>query len=61
MAPAICPECHGARGRWLPTSSESAMVDYFRCGYCGHVWNTPKGQPDGKPVAVTASKSAPAN
>ncbi len=53
----LCSECHAARGRWLPASSAAAMVDYFRCGYCGHVWTMPKGQLDTAPVAVTSADS----
>ena len=54
---ALCSECHAAHGRWLPASSVAAMVDYFRCGYCGHVWTIPKGQADTAPFAVTPAGS----
>ena len=53
----LCSECYAAHGRWLPASSAAAMADYFRCGYCGHVWTLPKGQPDALPVAVTRAVS----
>ena len=54
---ALCSECYAGHGRWLPASSAAATVDYFRCGYCSHVWTLPKGQPDAKPVAVTSTAS----
>jgi uncharacterized Zn finger protein len=37
-----CPNCASDTGRWLEGSSKDAYVDYYRCGECGHVWNTPK-------------------
>jgi len=54
---ALCSECYAAHGRWLPASSAAAMVDYYRCGYCGHVWTLPKAQPDASRVAVTSADS----
>jgi hypothetical protein len=33
--------------------SKAAQVEHFRCQYCGHVWNTPKHDPEGKPRHVT--------
>ena len=55
--PELCSECHAGHGRWLPASSAAAMVDYYRCGYCGHVWTLPKGQPDGHRFAATSTES----
>jgi hypothetical protein len=55
---ALCSECYAAHGRWLPASSAVATVDYFRCGYCHHVWCLPKGQPAPTPVAVESATSA---
>ena len=54
----LCSECFAAHGRFLPTSSAVAMVDYFRCGYCGHVWTLPKGQRYVAPVAATSADAA---
>ena len=34
------------------------MVDYFRCGYCGHVWTLPKAQLDTTRLAVMAAASS---
>ena len=31
------------------------MVDYFRCGYCGHVWTLPKEPSNGARPAVTSA------
>ena len=33
-----CPECSSRHTRWLPATSELAVVDYFRCDACGAVW-----------------------
>jgi hypothetical protein len=54
---ALCTECHAGHGRWLPASSAAAMMDYFRCGYCGHVWTVPKAQSDASRLAVTPAPS----
>jgi hypothetical protein len=61
MTPAtsLCSQCFAAHGRWLPASSAVATVDYFRCGYCHHVWCLPKQtQAASAPAAVEAATSA---
>ena len=43
MMPArICSKCQTA-GRHLAATSENAVVDYYRCDRCGHVWAIDKG------------------
>lgn len=37
----FCPTC-GSVGYHLAVSSENAMVDYYRCDVCGHVWSISK-------------------
>ena len=37
MPARTCPKC-GIPGRHLVASSENAIVDYYRCDRCGHVW-----------------------
>jgi Zn-finger nucleic acid-binding protein len=37
MAARICPKCQ-MPGRHLAATSENAVVDYYRCDGCGHVW-----------------------
>jgi hypothetical protein len=32
---------------FLEHISKGAQVEHFRCQYCGHVWNTPKHDPEG--------------
>jgi hypothetical protein len=36
---------------------ERRLVDYYRCGDCGHVWNVPK-DPDAEPQHVTPLRDA---
>ena len=36
-----CPKCHSL-GNHLPATSENALVDYYRCNHCGHVWSLDK-------------------
>lgn len=47
-----CTQCHRP-GRLLPSSSEGAVVDYYRCDACGHVWTRDKANPDAKPRDIT--------
>jgi Zn ribbon nucleic-acid-binding protein len=37
MPARICPKC-ATPGRHLAATSENAVVDYYRCDKCGHVW-----------------------
>ena len=41
MSARVCPKCL-RRGRHLTASSQQAVVDYFRCDSCGHVWAVDK-------------------
>jgi predicted RNA-binding Zn-ribbon protein involved in translation (DUF1610 family) len=36
-----CPNCRGLTPRELESSAR-AMVNYYRCADCGHVWTTDK-------------------
>ena len=45
-----CPHCSvAACGRFLPHVSDAAIVDYYRCDECGHVWTSGK-QPFTPPI-----------
>ena len=48
-----CPQCHFAPPQWLSETSKEAVVDYYRCEACGHVWHVPKSHPDGPITSVT--------
>lgn len=37
-----CPECQRNAAYPLEALNREALVDYFRCSACGHVWTTPK-------------------
>ena len=43
----------------LDSASESAVVIYYRCAACGHVWHVPKSDPDGPPVTVAQGTKQP--
>ncbi|HEY1302412.1 MAG TPA: hypothetical protein VGF24_02610 [Vicinamibacterales bacterium] len=45
MAEHVCPSC-GSTGRYLPEPSKHAMVNYYRCPDCYHVWALYKDNPD---------------
>jgi hypothetical protein len=34
----VCVRCDVAAGEHLDFRSQNAIVDYFRCAICGHVW-----------------------
>jgi hypothetical protein len=53
MSQQRCPACDSTDAAFLEHISKAAEVEYFRCRYCGHVWNTPKHDPEGKPRHVT--------
>jgi hypothetical protein len=48
-----CPECESRDTKWLPTTSDGAFVDYFRCFRCATVWVV--GQTPGDSRQVTPS------
>jgi len=54
-----CPLCLVAEAKFLPASSEAAVVNYYRCASCGHVWTVPKSHPDAQPKPVTDAKERP--
>jgi uncharacterized Zn finger protein len=55
-----CPECGEKTPRVLDMSA-TAHVNYYRCSACGHVWTTPKDDPDGpiKDVTIPPRKRGP--
>jgi uncharacterized Zn finger protein len=52
MTENTCPRC-ASQGRLLVESSKDAVVDYFRCDRCGHVWNRDKKNPNAPTRDVT--------
>lgn len=48
-----CPVCQQPEPRVLEDVSRIALVIYYRCGTCGHVWNVPKDMPDAPIKHVT--------
>jgi transposase-like protein len=58
VPPTSCPSCRSANFRHLHAPSEQASVNYYRCGQCGHVWTTQKGD-SGKITHVTEKSPAP--
>jgi transposase-like protein len=52
MTENTCPRCT-SQGRLLVESSKDAVVDYFRCDRCGHVWNRDKKNPNAPTRDVT--------
>ena len=50
--PVACPHCMVPAGYQLKMSS-IALVNYFRCDRCGHVWTLPKPGQDGQRHDVT--------
>ena len=43
----------------LDSASEIAVVIYYRCAACGHVWHVPKADPNGPPVTVSQGAKQP--
>ena len=37
-----CPACNKPTARLLDGTSKDAVVNYYICGPCGHVWTTDK-------------------
>ena len=48
----LCPLCRKP-GRLLPDSSHDAVVEYYRCDDCNHVWSHQKDVPESPPKQVT--------
>jgi len=53
-----CPACQRP-GRLLESSSMNALVLYYRCDHCGHVWTHDKHNPDGPPRDITGPPKTP--
>jgi hypothetical protein len=53
-----CPRCDRT-GRFLKDSSSIALVDYYRCDYCGEVWVLDRSDPTKPPRSVTQPKREP--
>ena len=51
-----CPSCQQFAGYHLEATSKEALVNYYRCHICGHVWNVSKAHPEAPPVSVTVPK-----
>ena len=48
-----CPKCQSDNPRFLAGASHEAMVSFYRCDKCGHVWTVSKQDPDGPIRDVT--------
>ena len=42
-----CPECQRPDPRLLEALSRDALVLYYRCAGCAHIWHVWKSDPDG--------------
>lgn len=42
-----CPTCQRSTPKLLPEASITAIVNYYRCDHCGHVWSVLKVSPHG--------------
>jgi uncharacterized Zn finger protein len=49
----LCPHCGAPTARLLTGVSTEAIVNYYRCLACGHVWTVPKDDPDAPTRDVT--------
>jgi hypothetical protein len=48
-----CPACNSADTVVLEALTKFSYFEYFRCRYCGTVWDTPKRDPSAPPHHVT--------
>ena len=48
-----CPKCGSTAPRYLPATSDIAVVNYYRCDDCGHVWTVKKSDSGARQVPVT--------
>ena len=46
MGTHTCPVCQEPSARLISSASEGAVVDYWRCSDCRHVWTTKKNDTD---------------
>jgi hypothetical protein len=51
-----CPDCGQPTTRYLLTPSDIAIVNYYRCDDCGHMFSLPKYDPDAPPRHLTAPR-----
>jgi len=50
-----CPSCNTSATRMLPETTHHAIVHYYCCTECGHMWTLPKDeQPRGHRTAPLA-------
>jgi uncharacterized Zn finger protein len=58
MQHSVCPKCTH-HGRHLAASSQNALVDYYRCDRCGHVWTIDKNG-NARDVTIEVTKTSKA-
>jgi hypothetical protein len=58
MSHRLCSICQ-VQGRLLEYTSQDAVVEYYRCDTCGHIWTLEKANPDAPPIAVTVKLEKP--
>ena len=51
-----CPNCKNPAPHIVDRVITDAVVNYYRCDECGHVWNTPKDRPEAKAYIVTQGR-----
>ena len=54
----LCSICQ-VQGRLLEHTSQDALVEYYRCDECGHIWTHEKANPNSPPKAVTVKAEKP--
>ncbi len=54
-----CPNCTHDTPRWLDVTSQTALVNYYRCDQCGTVWTLPKEAPADHPPQVIGQGQKP--
>ena len=42
MPAQLCPACHRENPRLLEVSSKIAVMNFYACDFCNHVWTTSK-------------------
>jgi transposase-like protein len=59
MSVRSCPHCRHEAPRLLDGPSAGALVSYFRCDVCGHVFALRKDNPSVPPWTVVPGKGDP--
>jgi uncharacterized Zn finger protein len=59
QTPIACPRCGDPAAHYLTATSQRAVVDYFRCDHCGHVWTEPKAGQTGERQDITVHQDTP--